>query len=105
MDFHQVLQIIAWTLAFSIAIGSSGPLYVAYILLPCMLVVLVAAIVARRGMRKYLRRHGEVEIRTTFSIQENRPRKNVLYREVAELIDDGIDRVLDGKREDGSGPT
>jgi len=71
--------------------------YTAYILGPVILVLLVCSFVARRQVRRFVREHGEVEIRFVYSPHVKRPKKNILFREVGEMIDAGIDRVLDGK--------
>ena len=59
----------------------------------------IASFVARRQLRKYVRTHGEVELRITYSVDESRSKKCVLHRDVSELIDDAIDRALDGKKQ------
>lgn len=71
----------------------SGLLGMAYFLILATIIVLL-----RRGVRKFVREHGPIEIITTLSPSHEHPKKHILFREVGEIIDDTIDRVLDGKR-------
>ena len=96
--FDQLLVILALTigLVWQIAADRYNS-YAPYILCPLMLVLVVFSFVARRSVRRFLKEHGEVSITRTFSPNAAGPRKNVLFREVPDLIDKGIDRLLDGK--------
>lgn len=102
IPFHQVLNMmtltiaLVWLATFS---GSSEKYYTMFIIVPFVILLAIMTFVVRRRMRKFIRDNGDVEIITTFAHDRNRTRKNILNREVSELIDDGIDRLLDGKEE------
>ncbi len=98
--FDHVLYIISMTIVVSSMIASKSALYVLCILLPLVLVLGVVSVIARRGVRKFVREHGEVEITFRYSPASTGPKKNVLFREVGGLIDEGIDRVLDRRGQD-----
>jgi len=102
IPFHQLLNIITvtilvvWGLTFS---GSSDKYYTVFIIVPLVILFTIITYAIRRRMRKFIRDNGDIEIVTTFAYDRNRTKKNILSREVSELIDDGIDRLLDGKEE------
>jgi len=96
--FDQLLVILGSTIGAIWAIlGQAHQEYTAYILGPLVILLLVFSYVARRQVRTFVREHGEVEITFTFSPDATRTKKNILFREVSEVIDDAIDRALDGK--------
>jgi len=96
--FDQLLALLVGTIGVVWSIvGQPHQEYTTYILGPLVLVLAVSSFVARRRVRKFVKEHGEIEIRITFSPEVTRPRKNILFREVAGLIDEAVDRALDGK--------
>ena len=100
VNLCQVLYITAISILISSAIALNGYRYVYFILLPFAFILIVASMVLSRGVRKCLRENGDVEITFTMSYEKPKTRKSIFLRDVGELIDSGIDRILDGKEKD-----
>ena len=98
--FDVVLYIVAAAIVTSASIASNGVFYITWILCPFAVILAIAAVAARRGVRKFVRDHGPVEISFIFSLPASGPKKNVLFRDIGELVDEAVDRVLDGKAQD-----
>ena len=97
--FDQLLCIVGLTIVLCSVITNNAWQYAHWVLLSVVVIVAIASLIARRQMRKFVRKHGEVEIRFTFSYDASRPKKNILFREVSELIDTAIDRIADGREQ------
>jgi hypothetical protein len=95
--FDIVLFIIAQTILVSALIAGMGSPYGHWILCLFVVILAVAVVVARRGVRRFVREHGPVEITITFGPDAPGLKKNVMFRPVGELVDKAVDRVLDGK--------
>ena len=97
VSLDQLLSIIAVAIMLAGSFAAEGTKYLIWIVLPFAFVLMIAAVAARRGVRKFVKKHGKIELTLTFEPETNRPKKSVLFREVGELIDDAVDRILDGK--------
>lgn len=93
----QLLVILAMTIVLTWQVASTTQ-YALYILGPLVVIFVVSSFVARRGVRRFVREHGTVSITTTFSPDTTGPKKSILFREMACIIDDAIDRVVDGEK-------
>ena len=77
-----------WVIAGALYQGYTG-----YVLGPLLLILIVSSFVVRRRVRRCAGEHGKAEIKITVSPDGTSPQKNVLFRKVACLIGEGIDRV------------
>ncbi len=92
----QLLLMLAMTIALAWQ-AARHPTSALYILAPLMVVFMVSALVARRGMRRFVREHGAFTIVTTYAPETDRGGKSVFLRETGQVIDDAIDNVMDGR--------
>jgi len=99
-SFNEVLCIVLLTIGFCSAVASSGPAYILYVLTPFVIILGIVAVVSRRRVRKFLRQYGNVRVTLMFSPDTGRPTKSILSRDVGELLDQAVDRILDGKDKD-----
>ena len=97
VNIHGFLSVVSLTMLWCIFIARAGQAYINYILWPFTILVCIIDVIYRRRLRAYVRKHGEVRIITTFSPEKDRPVRSVWFREVGEIVDQAIDRVLDGK--------
>ena len=96
---QMVLAFVVFGMIFGFSMGQAGALG-EYVFMGFILILVVAGIVNRRSMRRYLKQHGDVEVWTRFSLAKDQPKKRLLFRDVAEIIDDALERVLDGKKDE-----
>ena len=103
VSLDQVLVMLAMTIVFVGMLAEQPyPVITACILGPVVFILFVSSFVAMRQVRKFVRKHGNVEIIVTFSCDasdrgKNILRKDILIRRAGDSIDDGIDPVIDGK--------
>ena len=95
----QLLWIVAFVTAIAAAIAEKGTQYHLWIVTPFIFILLIASVVARRGVRKYVKKYGKVELIFTFEWDNQKPKRSILFRNTGELIDEAIDRILDGKED------
>ena len=100
VSFDQLLHIVALAIATSGIFARHGSEWVAYIHFAFVLTLVIVSLICRRRTRTFLKEHGPLEISITLSPGGIKTRKNIFYRDVGEIVDEVIDRVLDGKEQD-----
>lgn len=95
VNFNTLLYAIAMSVICGFTVAGAGTLG-GILLLVFTLVLGLAGIVSRRKSRMFLKENGELEITFTFSPEPDKNvKKQVIFRNVGEIMDDCIDKVLD----------